>query len=726
MNKKGFTIIEIIMSLSLIVVISVVCIVVFKKNNSIDNVYKKNVEELIKASEVYYNSNYMDKNEIKFDNSFNISIKDIYKKGLISESKYRYFDNYNSMHVNEDDINYLAVLVEKYNNGFVDITYPSIDNSLKLADKEIYFFENENNIFLENNKNVVDNINNLSKNIDYNYYEYNNLTNDCEGNSESKIICNNLKKNNLFDGVETSENQIDKYSINLKYIISGEEDKRELEKRTQKIDLKLIGDNYLKHIIKVKHNNSEINNDEIDITTNSDVSISFDTSSLNDVVKEKLSLKLKYSFGTQEYSKISDVSIEPIINKKIEPGEYEQNVNVCIQIKPLYFEEFNNGEKQREVCRNIKLKYTVPKINKIIYVDSDIYNENENKINSICNSDNDCVVYRKSRQDNYKEIFQQKNVNSYSLEKYGNLIIVNTQYKESKNDDNYMDYVSVVGVQNDNIDEIYNSERIIKQKSYRRYSSSCKCWTDYITREKNFLKNILYDDSSIYLQQEFEDYNEAKKKNKYGYSYDKVNVLLNEDNIPYSLGDKIPNFSNCEKSCSSKYECGKCKELQLNKNEKTNFEEISDEDKKGLINNCNNNNLSKYLKSIARSPVSQKETCQNMLYNSYNSKSFFKIKVGNHYKYYFSVKNYINESDKLYLFYLMDDEYLIDTNEFDFSDVSSKYDVYLIFPDDAKTSNFNKNIFNSIYHIKGSNLKELEKNINENDNLYKNLKNSFK
>lgn len=728
MNKKGFTIIEIIISLSLITIISVVCIVIFKKNNNTNNIYKKNVKELIKASEVYYNSNYMDKNKIKFDNSFNISIRDIYEKGLISKSKYEYFYNYSSTHVNEDDINYLAVLVEKYNNGFVDIIYPSIDNSLKLENKEIYFFENENNIFLENNKDIVDKINNISKNIDYNYYEYNNLNNDCEENSENKIICNNLKKNNLFDGVETSENQINKYSIKLKYFISGEEDKKELEKRTQKIDLNLIGDNYLKHIIKVKHNNSEINNDEIDITTNSDVSISFDTSSFNDVVKEKLSLKLEYSFGTQEYYKIPDGSIEPTIYKKIEPGEYEQNVNVCIQIKPLYFEKFNNGEKQRKVCRNIKLKYTVPKINKIIYVDSDIYNKNENKINSICNSDNDCVVYRKSRQDNYKEIFRQKNVNSYSLEKYGNLIIVNTQYKKSKNDNNYTDYVSVVDVQNDNIDEIYNGERIIGgNKYYKFYSSSCKCWSDYITRKKNFLKKILYDDNSIYLQREFEDYDESKKKNNYGYSYDKVNVLLNKDNIPYSLGDKILNFSKCEKSCSSKSRCGECEELQLNKNENTNFENISDEDKDRLINNCNNNNLSKYLKSIARSPVSQKETCQNMLkYNFYNSKSFFKIKVDNYYKYYFSVKNYVNESDKLYLFYLKDDEYLIDTNEFDISNESNKYDIYLIFPDDAKTSNFNKNIFNSIYHIKGSNLKELEKNINEKDNLYKNLKNSFK
>lgn len=148
-NKKGFTIIEIIISLTLIVLIGTISIIYLNKDK---NSKEKNIKSILNAADVYYSTN---KNNIKELLSENygfivLNISEIKDSGLL-KLDYKLPDNDNE---NEDytkmiifDDNYLGENpfdIESEKIGDINFIYPYVSNKPKMINLtkiELYDFE---------------------------------------------------------------------------------------------------------------------------------------------------------------------------------------------------------------------------------------------------------------------------------------------------------------------------------------------------------------------------------------------------------------------------------------------------------------------------------------------------------------------------------------------------------------------------------------------------------
>ena len=146
MNKKGFTIIEIIISISLLVVITTIVIISIQKNN------KKSDEKLYNyvsnSVVVAHESNKKNEEYLKKNYGYYVySVDELEKLGIIDKKT---LNNYiNELEEKSNLVDYTkAVLVKDYvDNGIVDVIYPYQENKMLLLDEldeaYVYYKGNE-------------------------------------------------------------------------------------------------------------------------------------------------------------------------------------------------------------------------------------------------------------------------------------------------------------------------------------------------------------------------------------------------------------------------------------------------------------------------------------------------------------------------------------------------------------------------------------------------------
>ena len=137
MNKKGFTMIEIIISLTIIVLISTISFVVFNKDNSKENL--KTEEQIVSAANVYTSSNsIIDTDVLKETGRTFITVGELIDNGYLSDDVLKNKDKFGNV---IDRTSRVAIyLTDDVNSLYFDFN-GIIDSSLVIVkeDKKVTY-----------------------------------------------------------------------------------------------------------------------------------------------------------------------------------------------------------------------------------------------------------------------------------------------------------------------------------------------------------------------------------------------------------------------------------------------------------------------------------------------------------------------------------------------------------------------------------------------------------
>lgn len=369
MNKKGFTIIEIIISISLLVVITIIVIISIQKNN------KKSDEKLYNyvsnSVVVAHESNKKNEEYLKKNYGYYVySVDELKKLGIIDEKT---LNNYiNELEEKSNLVDYTkAVLVKDYvDNGIVDVIYPYQENKMLLLDEldEAYVYykgneyhefkcsdfltkptyfdknytKNELNNFenlkcrvsicdsdicsntLENSESFSDKISlSTNKNIYYLDYEYRDLDNNVYHNY---LKYDNKNKESLFTYMPRIINLINLDNIKIK---AFDKNKNEITDYNSW---------YKSPTIVVYNNNEELvldNNTKGNLVFSGSVEHSFDVSSVMlDSIDYTGEYSIKFKLQDLEYNSLNNIKIDnsiPIITSSTlnrSGSNYEYSIKV--------------------------------------------------------------------------------------------------------------------------------------------------------------------------------------------------------------------------------------------------------------------------------------------------------------------------------------------------------------------------------------------------------------